>query len=270
MFYCDVCLDGPVIQGFWFCEACRSFLRRNRRKSSSISCDTGFNQCLASVEEKTRNKKSTKICNNNNNSSSSKKHRKLCKGCRLEKCLQLETKTKVIRPLENEFEKTLSKIVHASTMFQMDLKQLQYRIESNQLPFSIAEDYAGICAIYLDSLRDQISMMKQFAKAFPIFSNMNIQDRVTFFRSTQFRAIVAEGFINDNDFYIGCFSGQNWLLISKWVKGPVASLFAPITSQTLRIWQSIKALKLDQTEKYFLLAFLFFHSKFPVFFLYQS
>ena len=260
MLICKVCEIGRVLQGYWLCEACRSFLRRNRG-NPKISCVTGLHQCLQSIDNSNNNKKGNQ----------KSKHRKLCKGCRLDKCLQMESTTAVNseigvvdsnhNTLDLDLSPFLIEIVNASGHFQQNLHQFRYRneiVDLSQIPNGCV-----VLQMYLDSLRDQISMMKQFAKGFPVFSDMNLHDRVAFFCSTQFRAIVGEGLINDDDFHFGCFSGQNWMILRPLFTLPYAEMFDSISSQSHRIWLMIRAFNWSMEEKYFFLVFLFFYRKPP-------
>ena len=258
MLICKVCQQGRVIQGYWLCEACRSFLRRNR-SNHKMACVTGLRQCLKWTINCVANGKVAKTFQNS-------KQRNMCKGCRLEKCLQLQAKNclkkqniRLIRTNTTEFEHIFHKIVNASTQFQRNLQQ--FRVGNGVVSHN--SQFHNGCVVlkkYLDSLRDQISMMKKFAKGFPIFSNMNLHDRVAFFCSTQFRAIVGEGLINDDNFHFGCFSGQNWPTLRPLFPSPLAELFESINSQSHRIWQSIRSFNWSIEEKYFFLVFLFFYS----------
>ena len=118
MLICKVCQKGRVLQGYWLCEACRSFLRRNRN-NLKLSCITGLNQCL----------KSDTILKCGRKNKYNSKHRKLCKKCRLDKCLELQTSISQdkIEKGPTDIEHILITIVNTSFNFQQHLKQLHYR-----------------------------------------------------------------------------------------------------------------------------------------------
>ena len=201
---CKVCLRGQISQGNLFCEACRSFYRRNKDKQ--LVCKTGLGQCMLSVTGFENPALSP--------------HRNLCKGCRLEKCLQLESdflsahnrRTTMGLELANssvtkvDVEGTFVTLANAASILQQRMNQLTWRIR----PIENCRNGYDFFQFYLDSIKEQVLCMKEFAKCFPVYSEMSVQDRVTFFLSSQFRVILGEGFIHSEKLYLNCFSSDNF------------------------------------------------------------
>ena len=200
---CKVCRNGVISQGILFCEACRSFFRRNRNRPK-INCQNGLGKCLDKP-------------NIHRHAFSTSGHRNLCKGCRLEKCLQLEHQMErkrqssvelVQSPVVGGTETMFVNMMNALKSLKLHAGQMKWRQEPLCLPPTARGP--DVLQLYLDSIKDQVLIMKQFAMCFPVYTNLTIQDRVALFLSSQFRIILGESLIHPENFFMGCFSSANF------------------------------------------------------------
>ena len=247
---CKVCFNGTIYQGSLFCEACRSFYRRNQGRSfKELHCKTGSFDCKLDAEDERRKMGS--------------QHTHICRSCRLRRCSEVihaenqsamaivETKN-----VENHHsELVLKMVVQGREGLVADMKNF-HNLSSKIKMLSATDFYAK----FMDSFKGLFVLMKSYGNIFPIFSELSTQDRIMFFMSTRFNLIAGEGFIYEDDCYItGCGGSNMRSLITKCQQTQSQVILVGMMQQAYNTWATLQEMKLTVAEQAFLLAFLFFN-----------
>ena len=110
---------------------------------------------------------------------------------------------------------------------------------------------------YMESIKQQIQLMKGYATSYKGFERLNPQDRAKVFMETRFNLICGEGFIHQNDFYVACFNSDH-LLKGVEHQYPWILESNTLVERSRHLWKFIQSLNFTKYEASFYLAFLFF------------
>ena len=249
--FCKVCITGKIIQGFLFCEACRSFYRRNQSNSvEDFECKRGDYNCdLASKDCRT---------------SQGSVYRFLCKACRLKKAFELarpcnrSNNVNIDIPTEGcgEMENVLKLLMKSKSNLSTNMENCPFRTLVANFPKSSDQGWM----IFMNIFPNFIVNVKTYGRIFPIFSQFSIQDRITMILKTRFAVLAGEGLLYPNDFYVtGINSDEIKALQKRCITGrPYGRILSTIRVQAEKSWIQLQNMKLTNVEQAFFLAFLFF------------
>ena len=256
---CKVCFIGFIVQGSLFCEACRSFYRRNLRKGlASMKCASGTFNCR--LTSHSVNKGSKRIT----------PYRIICRACRLKRCIELVTELEGNSPEREismkdnrEVENSLTLIVTAKHILMGNMRVSQLRRDDRSL---------GAVEAWLNFMGDfpkLIVNLKTYGSIFPAFVQLPLKDRISFFMKTRLRILAGEGLLHADDYYLAGINHENFKkfrqeALNNAIIGPILE---QIVQQAEKSWTQIQNLKLTTSEQAFFLAFLFFDGNLFIFFL---
>ena len=257
---CKVCAIGIIVQGSLFCEACRSFYRRQigKRNNDPLKCKSGTFNCRLIAQ-------TTSVFGNQNSP-----YRFICRACRMKRCMELvsdsqsgqQTLSKLDIPVEQhgELEDNLALIIKAKNAILNNMKHSQLRKNDNS---------KGPEESWLDFMGDfpkLIVNMKSYGNFFPAFAKLSIKDRITFFMKTRFGLLAGEGLLDPEDYYITGINSANFNKFRQRAsKNPIISpILDRMGPQAEKSWIQIQNIKLTPLEQAFFLAFLFFDGTFSL------
>ena len=254
---CKICNRGKIEYGKDFCEACRSFYTRNRKRSP-LTCknDQQNFKCLKLDHQETLE---TSVSTMKNGQT----RRFLCPACRLAKCIWIKSSNeshpqrtttkeqfqKSISPSTNsgiQNEQYLQMLIKASQDFSNNLDKLPFR--SGEICFANNKE---VWQQYIATFEQQVKYMKIYSSFFSFYRNLNVKDRVSHILSIKQRLVVGENLTNPNDLYIACLSTENVL--------KAATVMIPLLTmreQGIITKQHIDSLKWSMADFAFLLGFL--------------
>ena len=268
MLLCKVCRHGEVSHGKDFCEACRSFFKRNRNRSN-LTCKSGHFNCFDGP-----------LDNKFGNTTRTGTHwRMLCPACRMKKCRKIRGLESDDEIQENKVPKTPSSVAlvkMSNSMNQIappeDDTPLEWWVDTvvkacNELkqgfntshfrtfPF-VFRSSEDVAYTYLDSIGQQLTIMKQFASCFPFYKKLAVGDRTSLFLSAQFKLACIEGMLYKHDFF---FAGFSSFAISSAI--PVSGgVLLDMYEQAQKTWQYFQTMNFNNIEAAFIVAIIFFGS----------
>ena len=148
-------------------------------------------------------------------------------------------------------EEQLKTIVIASEELIEGASNLTLR--RNYVRFNNAQGYYQA---YMESIKQQIQLMKGYATSYKGFERLNPQDRAKVFMETRFNLICGEGFIYRDVCYIACSSSDNFLKALDYY--PWLQSSVQLVERSRQLWRFIQNLNFTKYETSFYLAFLFF------------
>ena len=256
---CKVCHDGNIVQGKYFCEACRTFFRRTHNLGSDKPvCKTGLYQCLSGEKDFRRQDGAS--------------FRFLCRACRYEKCLavsglpsKLNEKQMKNSPVHSmhdrdndQFEMLLTTIMMATMNLSNEMKNTPLKAMRMQSQRHIENRRK-----FAQTFDERFSLVTNFASKFQLLSNLNAGDRIKLFLTSKFRVIAGEGLIQYNDFTLACVPSAQVAKAFEVIPSHLRakSLFKTAYYEALNSWQRIKGLQFTPIENAFFITLLFFDGK---------
>ena len=258
--FCKVCITGKITQGSLFCEACRSFYRRNQSHSfENFKCKRGDYNCdLVSKDQKTNQ---------------GYLYRFVCKACRLKKTFELvneSNQSNVVERIEipmekhGDLENSLNLLMKGKSNLSAIMENCPIRTLMANFPQSNEQGWKG----FMNVFPNFIVNVKTYARIFPIFSEFSIQDRITMILKTRFAVLAVEGLLYPNDFYVlGISSDTMKSLVKRCLTGlPYRRILSSMNEQGEKSWIQLQNMKMTNVEQAFFLAFLFFNGNKSLFF----